>query len=73
MATWAGWILWDDDGWRLTAQRAQLARDAGALDRLPVADKKLQWIDGTTARFDGYLEFQRRPQPMLDWFAQYMS
>jgi hypothetical protein len=22
---------------------------------------------------DGYLEFQRRPQPKLDWFAQYMS
>jgi pimeloyl-ACP methyl ester carboxylesterase len=21
--------------------------------------------------WDGYLEFQRRPQPMLDWFAQY--
>jgi hypothetical protein len=35
--------------------------------------KKLQWIEGTTARWDGYLEFQRRPQPMLDWFAQYMS
>jgi uncharacterized protein len=41
-------------------------------DNIPVADKKLQWIDGTTARFDGYLEFQRRPQPMLDWFAQHM-
>jgi uncharacterized protein len=40
---------------------------------IPVADKKLQWIEGTTARFDGYLEFQRRPQPVLDWFAQYMS
>jgi uncharacterized protein len=42
-------------------------------DNIPVADKKLQWIEGTTARWDGYLEFQRRPQPMLDWFAQYMS
>ena len=41
-------------------------------DNIPIADKKLQWIEGTTARFDGYLEFQRRPQPMLDWFAQYM-
>ena len=36
-------------------------------------EKKLQWIEGTTARWNGYLEFQRRPQPMLDWFAQYMS
>jgi len=42
-------------------------------DNIPVADKKLRWIEGTTARFDGYLEFQRRPQPMLDWFTQYMS
>ncbi len=41
-------------------------------DNIPVAEKKLQWIEGTTARFDGYLELQRRPQPMLDWFAQYM-
>jgi hypothetical protein len=37
------------------------------LDNIPVADKKLQWIAGATARWDGYLEFQRRPQPMLDW------
>jgi pimeloyl-ACP methyl ester carboxylesterase len=42
-------------------------------DNIPVAEKKLQWIEGTTARWDGYMEFQRRPQPMLDWFAQYMS
>ena len=32
-------------------------------DNIPVAEKKLQWIEGTTARWDGYLEFQRRPQP----------
>ena len=42
-------------------------------DNIPMAEKRLQWIEGTTARFDGYLEFQRRPQPMLDWFAQFMS
>ena len=40
-------------------------------DNIPV-EKKLMWIEGTTARWDGYLEFQRRPQPMLDWFARYM-
>jgi hypothetical protein len=38
-----------------------------------VSDKKLQRIEGSIARWDGYIEFQRRPQPMLDWFAQYMS
>lgn len=42
-------------------------------DNIPVADKKLQWIEGTTARWDGYLEFQRRPEPMLDWFATHMA
>ena len=42
-------------------------------DNIPVTDKKLQWIEGTTARWDGYLEFQRRPQPMLDWFTRHMS
>jgi hypothetical protein len=41
-------------------------------DNIPVAEKKLQWIEGTTARWDGYLEFQRRPGPMLAWFAKYM-
>ena len=42
-------------------------------DNIPVADKKLAWIQGTTRRWDGYLEFQRRPEPMLEWFAQHMS
>jgi uncharacterized protein len=42
-------------------------------DNIPVADKKLEWIDGTSARWDGYLEFQRRPQPMLEWFEKHMS
>jgi uncharacterized protein len=27
---------------------------------IPVAGKKLQWIEGTTARWDGYLEFHAR-------------
>jgi uncharacterized protein len=42
-------------------------------DNIPVADKKLQWIEGTTVRWDGYLEFQRRPEPMLEWFTTHMS
>ena len=41
-------------------------------DHLPVVEKQLHWIYGTTARWDGYLEFQRRPQPMLDWFGKYL-
>ncbi|BCJ69535.1 alpha/beta hydrolase family protein [Polymorphospora rubra] len=42
-------------------------------DNIPITEKKLHWIEGTTARWDGYLEFQRRPQPMLDWFATHLS
>lgn len=42
-------------------------------DNIPVTDKKLHWIENTTARFDGYLEFQHRPGPVLDWFATYLS
>jgi len=49
-------------------------RDVQAMfDNIPVADKELQWIHGTTGRWDGYLEFQRRPEPMLDWFAKHMQ
>jgi len=42
-------------------------------DNIPVADKKLLWIQGSTRRWDGYLEFQRRPAPMLEWFDKHMS
>ncbi|WP_110603208.1 alpha/beta hydrolase family protein [Salinicola lusitanus] len=42
-------------------------------DALPIDDKSLHWIHGTQARWDGYLEFQRRPGPMLDWLNRYMT
>jgi DNA-binding CsgD family transcriptional regulator len=35
MAREADKALWDYDGWRMTARQVQLARDVGALDRLP--------------------------------------
>ena len=38
-------------------------------DNIPVAEKKLHWIEGTTPDGTGYLEFQRRPRPMLAQFA----
>ena len=41
-------------------------------DNMPVSDKGIQWIRGSTARWDGYMEFQRRPQPMLEWFKEHM-
>ena len=42
-------------------------------DNIPHHDKQLHWIHGTIARWDGYLEFQRRPEPMLAWFANHMT
>lgn len=42
-------------------------------DRMAARDKKLHWIEGSSARWDGYLEFQRRPGPMLDWLAAHMG
>ncbi|MDX3853104.1 hypothetical protein [Streptomyces sp. AK02-01A] len=41
-------------------------------DNIPIAEKKLVWIHGTTARWDGYLHFQREPKEMLDWFERHM-
>ncbi|MBB6510898.1 hypothetical protein F4695_004290 [Rhizobium soli] len=42
-------------------------------DAIPIEQKKLHWIEGTTLRWDGYLEFQRRPEPMLAWLDEYMA
>jgi uncharacterized protein len=42
-------------------------------DNIPVADKKLYWIEGTTRRWDGYTYFQREPAQMLEWFARFMA
>ena len=40
-------------------------------DTIPM-EKKLVRIHGTTARWDGYLHFQREPEQMLEWFDTYM-
>jgi DNA-binding CsgD family transcriptional regulator len=36
IATVADEALWDHDGWRITVRQVQLAREAGALDQLPI-------------------------------------
>lgn len=41
-------------------------------DNIPIPEKRLHWVEGTTARWDGYLEFQRRPEPILHWFRTYL-
>ncbi|MBP2337574.1 pimeloyl-ACP methyl ester carboxylesterase [Saccharothrix coeruleofusca] len=39
---------------------------------MDVRDKRLAWVRGTSARWDGYLEFQRRPQPVLEWLSRHV-
>jgi pimeloyl-ACP methyl ester carboxylesterase len=38
-------------------------------DAVPGDRKRLHWVRETTRRWDGYLEFQRRPEPVLDWLG----
>jgi hypothetical protein len=42
-------------------------------DNIPVVQKKLFWIEGTTRRWDGYAYFQKNPREMLEWFDTYMK
>ena len=42
-------------------------------DNIPLEDKKLFWIEGTTRRWDGYQYFQKHPEQVLDWFATHMA
>lgn len=42
-------------------------------DAIPIPQKKLHWIRNTTLRWDGYLEFQRRPELMLAWLEEHMA
>ena len=37
-------------------------------DAIPVQEKKLVWIEGTTRRFDGYNYFGEHPEVAIDWF-----
>ncbi|GID27650.1 alpha/beta hydrolase family protein [Paractinoplanes brasiliensis] len=41
-------------------------------DNIPLADKDLFWIEGSTRRWDGYLQFAKDPSRMLAWFDRHM-
>ncbi len=41
-------------------------------DNMPVKDKKLFWIEGTTRRWDGYTYFPEHPEQLIDWFDTHM-
>jgi len=42
-------------------------------DNIPVKDKRLFWIEGTTRRFDGYNYLGEHPDIMIDWFDEHMG
>lgn len=42
-------------------------------DNIPVEDKKLFWIQGTSRRWDGYNYFPEHPEQMLEWFDKHMA
>lgn len=42
-------------------------------DNIPVADKKLFWIEGTSRRWDGYTHFQREPEQILEPFKLHLG
>ncbi|WP_236030399.1 alpha/beta hydrolase family protein [Paractinoplanes lichenicola] len=41
-------------------------------DNIPIADKELFWIEGSTRRWDGYLQFAKDPSRMLAWFDRHL-
>jgi hypothetical protein len=42
-------------------------------DNIPVKDKRLFWIEGTTRRLDGYNYLGEHPYIMIDWFDEHMG
>jgi hypothetical protein len=41
-------------------------------DAIPIEDKKLDWIEGTTRRFDGYNYFGNRSEVAVSWFNDHV-
>ncbi|MFC1572157.1 hypothetical protein ACFL6M_01035 [Candidatus Eisenbacteria bacterium] len=42
-------------------------------DNIPVADKKLFWIEGTPIRHHGYTGFSEHPEQMIEWYDAHMK
>jgi hypothetical protein len=41
-------------------------------ENIPIREKELLWIEGTTKRWDGYTRFAKEPGLMLAWFERNM-
>ncbi|MEM9459778.1 MAG: alpha/beta hydrolase [Myxococcota bacterium] len=42
-------------------------------DGIPVEDKKLLWIEGSTIRHHGYTYFSEHPESMIEWYDAHSS
>ena len=42
-------------------------------DNIPVKEKNLFWIEGSSLRWDGYAYFAKDPSQTLEWFDTYMK
>ncbi|MDN7589926.1 alpha/beta hydrolase family protein [Burkholderia seminalis] len=42
-------------------------------DNIPVADKKLFWLEGSTRRWDGYNYFSEHPEQLIAWFDEHVK
>ncbi|MFF2193033.1 alpha/beta hydrolase family protein [Streptomyces sp. NPDC058157] len=42
-------------------------------DAVPVGDKKLFWIEGSTRRWDGYNYFSEHPEQLVEWFDKHVN
>jgi len=42
-------------------------------DLTPVADKKIEYLEGTSLRFKGYSYFSENPEKMVEWFDAHMK
>ena len=53
LASMPGYVLWDDHDWDLTARQVQLAREAGALDQLPILLSRMAMDAGRSGDLGG--------------------
>ena len=57
---------------QVKADKATFPEDVQAIyDALPVSDKKLFWIEGTTQRFHGYTYYSENPEQMIEWYINF--
>ncbi|WP_175950876.1 alpha/beta hydrolase [Burkholderia sp. BCC0405] len=69
------------NNWQAPAFLLQVRDDAltkstdvqAIFDNIPVADKKLFWIEGSARRWDGYNYFSEHPEQMIEWFNKHIS